>query len=65
LSPDNLPYLYTIYSSYKSQVHTPIYVLKQANPDLLIIHYPGYYHSDHINVSKLVFEASYLSNLKL
>ncbi len=42
-----------------------IYVLKQANPDLWIIHYPGYYHSDHINVSKLVFEALYLSNLKL
>jgi len=40
-------------------------VLRQANPDLLITHYPGDYHSDHINVSKLVFEASYLANLKL
>ncbi len=40
-------------------------VLRQADPDLLITQYPGDYHSDHINVSKLVFEASYLANLKL
>ncbi len=40
-------------------------VIRQANPDILITQYPGDYHSDHVNVSKLVFEASYLANLKL
>ena len=40
-------------------------VIRQANPDLLVTQYPGDYHSDHVNVSKLVFEASYLANLKL
>jgi len=40
-------------------------VLRQADPDLIITHSPTDYHSDHINVSRLVFEASYLANLKL
>jgi len=40
-------------------------VIRQANPDLIITHSPDDYHSDHINVSRLVFEATYLANLKL
>jgi len=40
-------------------------VIRQANPDLIITHSPDDYHTDHINVSRLVFEASYLANLKL
>jgi LmbE family N-acetylglucosaminyl deacetylase len=40
-------------------------VLRQADPDLVITHSPVDYHSDHINVSKLVFEATYLANLGL
>ena len=40
-------------------------VIRQANPDLIITHSPDDYHSDHINVSRLVFEAIYLANLKL
>jgi len=40
-------------------------VIRQANPDLIITHCPDDYHSDHINVSRLVFEATYLANLKL
>lgn len=40
-------------------------VIRQADPDLIITHNPGDYHTDHINVSRLVFEASYLANLKL
>jgi N-acetylglucosamine malate deacetylase 1 len=40
-------------------------VIRQVNPDLIITHSPDDYHSDHINVSRLVFEAIYLSNLKL
>lgn len=40
-------------------------VLRQADPDLIITHSPNDYHSDHINVSRLVFEAAYLANLSL
>lgn len=40
-------------------------VIRQANPDLIITHSPDDYHSDHINVSRLVFDAIYLANLKL
>jgi len=40
-------------------------VIRQANPDLIITHSPDDYHSDHINVSRLVFEAIYIANLKL
>lgn len=40
-------------------------VIRQANPDLIITHHPNDYHSDHINVSRLVFEATYLANLGL
>jgi LmbE family N-acetylglucosaminyl deacetylase len=40
-------------------------VIRQANPDLIITHSPDDYHSDHINVSRLVFEACYLANLEL
>jgi LmbE family N-acetylglucosaminyl deacetylase len=40
-------------------------MLRQADPDLVITHSPNDYHSDHINTSKLVFEATYLANLKL
>jgi LmbE family N-acetylglucosaminyl deacetylase len=42
-----------------------INVIRQANPDLIITHSPDDYHTDHINVSRLVFEASYLANLEL
>ena len=40
-------------------------ILRQTNPDVVITHHPNDYQSDHINVSKLVFEAIYLANLKL
>lgn len=40
-------------------------VIRQSDPDLIITHSPGDYHSDHVNTSKLVFEATYLANLKL
>ncbi|MBA7583126.1 N-acetyl-alpha-D-glucosaminyl L-malate deacetylase 1 [subsurface metagenome] len=39
--------------------------LRQTDPDLVITHSPNDYHSDHINISKLVFEATYLANLAL
>ena len=40
-------------------------VIRQANPDVVITHSPNDYHSDHVNTSKLVFEATYLADLKL
>lgn len=40
-------------------------VLRQSDPDLIITHSPEDYMSDHVNVSKLVFEAAYLANLGL
>jgi N-acetylglucosamine malate deacetylase 1 len=40
-------------------------VLRQANADLVITNGPNDYHSDHINVSRLVLEATYLAGLKL
>lgn len=40
-------------------------VIRQASPDLIITHSPNDYHSDHINTSRLVFEATYLSDLVL
>ena len=40
-------------------------VIRQANPDLIITHSSDDYHSDHINVSRLVFEALYLTTVKL
>ena len=40
-------------------------VIRQASPDLIITHSPNDYHSDHINTSRLVFEATYLAGLVL
>jgi LmbE family N-acetylglucosaminyl deacetylase len=40
-------------------------VTKQAKTALIIAHSPTDYHSDHVNVSKLVFEATYLVCVKL
>jgi len=40
-------------------------VIRQTAPDLIITHSPNDYHSDHINTSRLVFEAAYLAGLVL
>jgi len=40
-------------------------VIRQASPDLIITHSPNDYHTDHINTSRLVFEATYLAGLVL
>ncbi|OPZ88690.1 MAG: Mycothiol S-conjugate amidase [Firmicutes bacterium ADurb.Bin419] len=40
-------------------------ILRQADPDLVITHSPDDYMTDHINVSRLVFESIYCSNLGL
>ena len=40
-------------------------VIRYASPDLVITHYPDDYHTDHNNLSKLVFEAVYMAGVKL
>ena len=40
-------------------------IIRQTDPDIIITHSPNDYHSDHLNVSKLVFEATYLACIKL
>jgi LmbE family N-acetylglucosaminyl deacetylase len=37
-------------------------VIRQANPDVIITHHPDDYMTDHVNVSRLVFEATYLGS---
>jgi LmbE family N-acetylglucosaminyl deacetylase len=40
-------------------------VIRYASPDLVITHHPDDYHTDHNNLSKLVFEAVYMAGVKL
>lgn len=38
-------------------------LIRQARPDIIFTHFPEDYHPDHRTVSKLVFDASFLSGL--
>jgi len=38
-------------------------IIRSAHPDLIITHSPGDYMSDHVSVSKLVFDASFCASL--
>jgi len=40
-------------------------IIRKVNPDIIFTHSPNDYHSDHINISRLVFEATYLVGIKL
>jgi LmbE family N-acetylglucosaminyl deacetylase len=40
-------------------------IIRYADPDLVITHHPDDYHTDHNNLSKLVFEAVYMAGVKL
>jgi N-acetylglucosamine malate deacetylase 1 len=40
-------------------------IIRQANPDIVITHYPDDYHPDHRTTSALVFEAHYMSRFNL
>jgi N-acetylglucosamine malate deacetylase 1 len=40
-------------------------VFRQVNPDLVITHHPNDYQVDHVNVSRLVFDAILIANVKL
>jgi len=39
-------------------------VIRKCNPDVIFTHYPLDYHTDHINISKLVFEASFMASIQ-
>jgi N-acetylglucosamine malate deacetylase 1 len=39
-------------------------LIRKAKPDLIISHYPQDYHPDHRVVSRLIFDASFMSGLK-
>ena len=38
-------------------------VIRKCDPDIIFTHYPNDYHTDHNNLSKLVFEASYMASI--
>ena len=38
-------------------------IIRYCDPNIIITHYPGDYHTDHTNLSKLVFEASYIAGI--
>lgn len=40
-------------------------VFRKVNPDLVITHHPNDYQVDHVNVSRLVFDAVLVANVKL
>lgn len=46
----------------ENRIHI-IDIIRQCDPAVIFTHYPNDYHTDHVNISKLVFEASYLVNL--
>jgi LmbE family N-acetylglucosaminyl deacetylase len=43
----------------KDNVHKLIELVRQVMPDIIITHSPDDYMSDHVNTSRLVFEASF------
>jgi N-acetylglucosamine malate deacetylase 1 len=49
----------------RDQLRLVIDVIREARPDLIITHHPNDYHSDHVEISKLVFSASYASTSPL
>ena len=40
-------------------------IIRQVSPDLIITHSPNDYLTDHVNVSRLVFEATYMAGIML
>ena len=43
----------------KDNVHKLIELIRQVKPDIIMTHSPDDYMSDHVNTSRLVFEASF------
>lgn len=52
-----------IYDNNKESRDKIVDVIRYANPDLIITHYPDDYMPDHTAVSKLVFDASFTATL--
>ena len=51
------------YESSKEQRDKVVDVIRKANPDFIITHAPTDYMPDHVAVSKLVFDASFLATV--
>jgi len=49
----------TVNSANEAQIKELIRIIRYANPDVIITHDPNDYCSDHVEVSKLVFNASF------
>ena len=54
-----------VLASDREQLELLIDVIRRAKPDVIITHHPDDYHTDHVETSKLVFNASYLASLAL
>jgi LmbE family N-acetylglucosaminyl deacetylase len=52
-----------IIASDREQRRLIVDLVRQARPDLIITHHPDDYHSDHNDLSKLVFDCSFLATL--
>ena len=54
-----------VFASDPGHRRAAIELMREARPDLVITHHPGDYMADHNEVSKLVFDASFLATLPL
>jgi len=52
-----------VYESSKEHRDKVVDVIRRANPDFIITHSPNDYMPDHVAVSKLVFDASFLASV--
>jgi len=49
----------------REQLRMVIDLIRRSKPDVIITHHPNDYHTDHLEISKLVFNASYLATSPL
>jgi N-acetylglucosamine malate deacetylase 1 len=49
----------------EDQLRLVIDLVRDVRPELIITHHPADYHSDHVEISKLVFSASYAATSPL
>jgi LmbE family N-acetylglucosaminyl deacetylase len=52
-------------ASDRDQIVAVVDLVRDARPDLIVTHFPGDYMSDHNEISKLVFDASFHATLPL
>ncbi len=54
-----------VLSADRAQRSLVVDLVRDAMPDLIITHFPGDYHNDHNETSRLVFDASFLASVPL